>query len=124
MECRPDTISGKRKRVIDVDCDERGDVESEEDGRPEARIAFDNPACVTTTFHTESMEERVVATVVLPSGCTAVEVDLNGAGTKMMVSMRWPTEMVEVDAMFNDELKAKTMMPCHPLLMSLKKALV
>ena len=61
--------------------------------------------------------------MVLPSGCTVVEIDLNESGTVVRVSTQWPSKMAEVDTMFAEELKSKAMMPYHPLQMALKRSL-
>jgi len=117
-----DAPAAKKRRVGS------GDVEKDDDydecGAAEApMVGFLNPACTTVTYHSETMEERVALTMVLPSGCNHVHIDYNAAGTYALISLRWPPEMVDVDLLYEDELKAKKMISYHPLLMALKRAL-
>ena len=114
--------TGKRKReekddVADLDED---DSCSPEDG---PMVGYLNPACTTVTFHDETMRERVALTMVLPSGCNQVLIDYNAAGTYALLTLRWPSEIVDIDKLYEDELKAKTNMSYHLLLMALKRAL-
>ncbi|CAK4070433.1 unnamed protein product [Aphanomyces euteiches] len=100
------------------------EVADEPEDTPSDVINCIHYACNVATYRDpNSMQEMVIATICLPSGSNKLDFVVDQSGLFGLVKMDWPIIMSNVEDIFANEIKSKTITHYHPKVMALKEQL-
>lgn len=87
-------------------------------------VTFNNyPALCETYIDPESLNQKVVMVLCLPSGAQNPKVELSDDGATAMVKCSWSKSIYEMEDLFKVPLAAATLNISHPKIMCLKNGL-
>lgn len=81
------------------------------------------PYIVTTYNDPDTMNERVLIVVNLPSGSGNVKFSLNENGTKAFVKFSWASAMYDPNILFRKFIESKAITHYHPKILAIKSEL-